>query len=73
MHGRPNSFLMDTVKCHLTANDQLHHHPTVTYALRSLNLHLVVIDNINRSQKQCLWRGNDTNKEVGNMVAWPLV
>ena len=37
--------------------------PTVTYAMCSLKLLVGVIQNIDRAQKQCLWRGNDATKK----------
>lgn len=33
----------------------------------------VVIDNIDKARKQCLWRGNDVEKKGGNLVAWQVV
>jgi hypothetical protein len=32
-----------------------------------------VLDNIDRAQKLCLWRGKDTSREGGNLAAWPMV
>lgn len=32
-----------------------------------------MIDNVDRSRKQCLWRGNDFSKKGGNLAAWPMV
>ena len=37
--------------------------PIVTYAMCSLKLPVGVIQNIDRAQKQCLWRGNDATKK----------
>ena len=47
--------------------------PTVTYAMCSMNLPVGVIENIDRSRKQCLWRGNNATKKGGNLAAWSLV
>ena len=47
--------------------------PTVTYALCSMKLPVGVIENIDRSRKQCLWRGNNATKKGGNLAAWSLV
>ena len=47
--------------------------PITTYAMCTIKLPKGVIDNIDRARKQCLWRGNDTEKKGGNLVAWPTV
>jgi len=47
--------------------------PITTYAMCTIKLPKGVIDNIDRTRKQCLWRGNDTEKKGGNLVAWPTV
>jgi hypothetical protein len=47
--------------------------PTITYAMCSFKLPVGVIDNIDKMRKQCLWRGNDPEKQGGNLVAWPMV
>lgn len=47
--------------------------PITTYAMCTIKLHKGAIENIDRSRKQCLWRGNDRSKKGGNLAAWPLV
>jgi hypothetical protein len=47
--------------------------PITTYAMCTIKLPKGVIENIDRARKQCLWRGNDTEKKGGNLVAWPVV
>jgi hypothetical protein len=47
--------------------------PTVTYAMCSIKLPIGVIENIDRTRKQCLWQGNDATKKGGNLAAWPMV
>lgn len=47
--------------------------PTTTYAMCTIKLPKGVIENIDRAWKQCLWRGNSTQKKGGNLVAWPTV
>jgi hypothetical protein len=45
----------------------------MTYAMCTLKLPKGVIENVDRARKQCLWRGNTTQKKGGNLVAWPIV
>jgi hypothetical protein len=47
--------------------------PITTYAMCTIKLPKGVIDSIDRARKQCLWRGNDTEKKGGNLVAWQTV
>jgi len=47
--------------------------PITTYAMCTIKLPIGVIENIDRARKQCLWRGSDTEKKGGNLVAWPVV
>jgi hypothetical protein len=47
--------------------------PTNTFAMCTLKIQKGVIDNIDRARKQCIWRGNNTDKKGGNLAAWPLV
>jgi hypothetical protein len=47
--------------------------PIMTYAMCTLKLPKGVIENVDRARKQCLWRGNTTQKKGGNLVAWPIV
>jgi hypothetical protein len=47
--------------------------PIMTYAMCTIKLPKGVIENIDRARKQCLWRGNSTQKKGGNLVAWPTV
>lgn len=47
--------------------------PITTYAMCIVNLPKGVIDNVDRARKQCLWRGSDTEKKGGNLVAWSVV
>lgn len=37
--------------------------PIATYAMCTIKLSKGVIDYINRARKQCLWRGNDSEKK----------
>jgi hypothetical protein len=46
---------------------------TVTYAMCSIKLPVGVIENIERIQKQCLWRGDNPEKKGGNLAAWHMV
>jgi len=47
--------------------------PISTYAMCTIKLPKGVIENIDRARKQCLWRGNSSEKKGGNLVAWPVV
>ena len=47
--------------------------PITTYAMCTLKLPAGVIENIDRSRKQCLWRGNSQNNRGGNLAAWDMV
>jgi energy-converting hydrogenase Eha subunit F len=47
--------------------------PITTYAMCIIKLLKGVIENIDRAWKQCLWRGNSTQKKGGNLVAWSTV
>ena len=47
--------------------------PITTYAMCTLKLPVVVLDNLDRIRKQCLWRGNDRSKKGGNLAAWLMV
>jgi len=47
--------------------------PITTYALCTIKLPKGVIENIDRTRKQCLWRGNSEQKKGGNLVAWQTV
>jgi hypothetical protein len=44
-----------------------------TYALCTIKLPKGVIENIDRSRRQCLWRGSDEEKKGGNLVAWQTI
>jgi len=45
----------------------------MTYAMCTLKLHKGVLEQVDRARKQCLWRGNDTEKKGGNLAAWSMV
>ena len=47
--------------------------PITTYAMCTLKLRKGVLEQIDRARGQCLWRGNDTEKKSGNLVAWSMV
>ena len=47
--------------------------PIMTYAMCTLKLHKGVLEQVDRARKQCLWRGNDTEKKGGNLAAWSMV
>jgi hypothetical protein len=47
--------------------------PITTYAMFTIRLPGIVIDNIHRIRKQCLWRENSEKKKGGNLVAWETV
>jgi hypothetical protein len=47
--------------------------PTTTYAMCTTKSKKGAIGNIDRIRKQCIWRGNNTDKKGGNLAAWPLV
>ena len=43
--------------------------PITTYSMCTIKLPAVVIENIDRARKQCLWRGNNQANRGGNLVA----
>jgi len=47
--------------------------PITTDALCTIKLPKGVIENIDRTRKQCLWRDSDEEKKGGNLVAWQIV
>jgi len=47
--------------------------PIVTYTTCTIKLPRGVIENIDRIQKQCLWKGNTEKRRGGNLVAWETV
>jgi hypothetical protein len=47
--------------------------PITTYAMCMIKLPKGVIDSVDRARKQCLLRGNDTEKMGADLMAWETV
>ena len=44
-----------------------------TFSMSTFLLHQIVIDQIDKFRKLCLWRGADVNAKQKPMAAWPMV